>query len=170
MVTILDQLKPCAVIVEEAAEIIEGQLISVLPPTIQHLVMLGDQEQLQPRVNCYKLTQKHLDCSMFERLINNKMPFKQLGKQCRMRDDIAELLRSLNIYEALETNKEVGLTHSFIKLCCSNASMFFLPRFFNFIVTDIRVYVHYSEITKFMHINRLPCRIHEFVKKNGVLD
>ncbi|CAB4000948.1 Hypothetical predicted protein, partial [Paramuricea clavata] len=103
---LLDQLKPCAVIVEEAAEIIEGQLISVLPPSIEHLVMLGDQEQLQPRVNCYKLTQKNLDCSMFERLINNKMPFQQLGKQCRMRDDIADLLRSLNIYKDLKTNKE----------------------------------------------------------------
>ena len=96
-------------IVEEAAEIIEGQLISVLPPTIQHLVMLGDQEQLRPRVDCYKLaTEKNLDCSMFERLINNKMPFEQLGQQCRMRDDIADVLRSLNIYKDLKTNNEVG--------------------------------------------------------------
>ncbi|CAB4043683.1 Hypothetical predicted protein, partial [Paramuricea clavata] len=106
MLTILDHLKPCAVIVEEAAEIIEGQLISVLPPSIEHLVMLGDQKQLQPRVNCYKLTQKNLNCSMFERLINNDMPFKQLGKQCRMQDDIADLLRSLEIYPGLKTNKE----------------------------------------------------------------
>ena len=104
---ILDQLKPCAVIVEEAAEIIEGQLVSVLPPSIQHLVMLGDQEQLKPRINCYQLKKKHLDCSMFERLINNKMNFTQLGQQCRMRDDIADLLRSLNIYEDLKTNSEV---------------------------------------------------------------
>ena len=96
-------------IVEEAAEIIEGQLISVLPPTIQHLVMLGDQEQLRPRVDCYKLaTEKNLDCSMFERLLNNKMPFEQLGQQCRMRDDIADVLRSLNIYKDLKTNNEVG--------------------------------------------------------------
>ena len=96
-------------IVEEAAEIIEGQLISVLPPTIKHLVMLGDQEQLKPRVNSYKLIKKkkNLDCSMFERLINNKMPFQQLGRQCRMRDDIAQLLRLLNIYKDLETSHEV---------------------------------------------------------------
>ena len=107
MLEILDKLEPFAVIVEEAAEIIEGQLISVLPPTIQHLVMLGDQEQLKPRVNCYKLTRKNLDCSMFERLINNNMPFQQLGRQCRMRKDIAQLLRSLNIYKDLETNDEV---------------------------------------------------------------
>ena len=108
MLQILDQLKPCAVIVEEAAEIIEGQLISVLPPSIQHLVMLGDHQQLQPRVTCHKLKDKHLDCSMFERLINNEMQFTQLGRQCRMRDDIANLLRSLNIYKDLTTNDEVG--------------------------------------------------------------
>ena len=107
MLRILDKLEPRAVIVEEAAEIIEGQLVSVIPPTTQHLVMLGDQKQLQPRLNCYELKSKYLDCSMFERLINNKMSFQQLGRQCRMRDDIAQLLRSLNIYEHLETNDEV---------------------------------------------------------------
>ena len=103
---LLNQLKPCAVIVEEAAEIIEGQLVSVLPPSIQHLVMLGDQEQLKPRVNCYQLKKKRLDCSMFERLINNKMSFTQLGQQCRMRDEIADLLRELKIYDVLKTNSE----------------------------------------------------------------
>ena len=118
MLRILDRLKPCAVIVEEAAEIIEGQLISVLPPTIQHLVMLGDQEQLTPRVNCYELTKnkKHLDCSMFERLIRNKMNFTQLGQQCRMRNEIADLLRSLDIYKDLKTNEEVGRSFQIVIL------------------------------------------------------
>ena len=96
-------------IVEEAAEIIEGQLVSVLPPSIQHLVMLGDHEQLKPGINCHKLKKKNLDCSMFERLINNKMNFTQLGKQCRMRDDIADLLRELKIYKDLKTNEEVSI-------------------------------------------------------------
>ena len=71
--------------------------------------MLGDQEQLKPRVNYYKLIEKNLDCSMFERLINNKMPYQQLGKQCRMHDDIAKLLRSLEIYDDLQTNYEVSV-------------------------------------------------------------
>ena len=99
-------------IVEEAAEIIEGQLISVLPPSIEHLVMLGDHMQLKPRLNVYKLRKKYLHCSMFERLINNKMNFTQLGQQCRMHHDIAALLRSLKIYPFFETNREVG--HIFI--------------------------------------------------------
>ena len=112
----IDQLTPCAVIVEEAAEIIEGQLVSVLPPSIQHLVMLGDQEQLKPRVNCYQLKKKRLDCSMFERLINNKMSFTQLGQQCRMRDEIADLLRELKIYDVLKTNTEVRIEDTFKNL------------------------------------------------------
>ena len=124
---LLDQLKPSAVIIDEAAEIIEGQLISVLPPTIKHLVMLGDHMQLKPRLNVYKLKDKYLHCSMFERLINNKMNFTQLGQQCRMRDDIADLLRSLNIYKNLKTNLEktgrnepppcIGRSLHFLKHC-----------------------------------------------------
>lgn len=98
-------------IVEEAAEIIEGQLVSILPKSLKHLVMIGDHYQLKPRVNCYKLLKKNLDCSMFERLINNKFPFVQLKQQCRMRDDIVDLLREIKIYDNLETKKEV-------KLCC----------------------------------------------------
>ena len=106
----LGKIKPCAVIVEEAAEILEGQLISVLPPTAKHLVMLGDQKQLKPYVSCYELKRfKNLDCSMFERLINNELDYQQLGRQCRMRDDIAQLLRELNIYKDLKTNEEVSL-------------------------------------------------------------
>jgi hypothetical protein len=122
MLPILDRLKPSAVIVEEAAEIIEGQLISVLPPTIQHLVMLGDQEQLTPRINCYELTKnnKHLDCSMFERLIRNKMNFTQLGQQCRMQNEIADLLRSLDIYKDLKTNEEVGGNFQIVILNLTN--------------------------------------------------
>ena len=46
---------------------------------------------------------------MFERLINNELDYQQLGRQCRMRDDIAQLLRELNIYKDLKTNEEVSL-------------------------------------------------------------
>ncbi|CAB4013639.1 Hypothetical predicted protein, partial [Paramuricea clavata] len=52
------------------------------------------------------------------------MPFEQLGRQCRMRDDIADLLRSLSIYKDLKTNKE--------KTCnnkppdCVGGSLFFV--------------------------------------------
>lgn len=94
-------------IVEEAAEILEGQLVAVIPPSVQHLIMIGDHKQLKPLVNFHRLKKHNLDLSMFERLINCNLPYKQLEFQCRMRDEFADLLRLLNIYKDLKTNEEV---------------------------------------------------------------
>ena len=94
-------------IVEEAAEILEGQLVAVIPPSVQHLIMIGDHKQLKPLVHFFRLRKHHyLDVSMFERLVNCNLPFRQLGYQCRMRDEFVDLLRELNLYE-LKTNEEV---------------------------------------------------------------
>ena len=95
-------------IVEEAAEILEGQLVAVIPPSVQHLIMIGDHKQLSPVVHFHRLKKHHhLDVSMFERLFNCRVPHRQLGFQCRMRDEIVNLLRELNIYTDLRTNHEV---------------------------------------------------------------
>ena len=101
-------IKPAVMIVEEAAEILEGQLVAVIPPSVQHLIMIGDHKQLKPVVHYHRLRKHHhLDLSMFERLVNCKVPYKQLGFQCRMRDEIVDLLRELKIYSNLKTNVEV---------------------------------------------------------------
>ena len=95
-------------IVEEAAEILEGQLVAVIPPSVQHLIMIGDHKQLKPIVHFFALRKRHnLDLSMFERLVNCKLPLKQLQYQCRMRDEFVDLLRELKIYEELKTNDKV---------------------------------------------------------------
>ena len=96
-------------IVEEAAEILEGQLVAVIPPSVQHLIMIGDHKQLKPMVHFQRLKRHHhFDLSMFERLINCKLPYKQLGFQCRMKDEFVELLRRLKIYPELKTNEDVS--------------------------------------------------------------
>ena len=101
-------IKPAVMIVEEAAEILEGQLVAVIPPSVQHLIMIGDHKQLRPVVHFHRLKKHHhLDLSMFERLFNCKVPHRQLGFQCRMRDEIVDLLRELKIYSSLKTNHEV---------------------------------------------------------------
>lgn len=101
-------VKPSVMIVEEAAEILEGQLVAVIPPSLQHLIMIGDHKQLRPVVHFHRLKKRnHLDLSMFERLVNCKLPFTQLKQQCRMRDEFADLLRKLKIYDELKTNHEV---------------------------------------------------------------
>jgi len=105
---ILADIKPAVMIVEEAAEILEGQLVAVIPPSVQHLIMIGDHKQLKPVVHFHRLRKHHhLDLSMFERLVNCKIPHRQLGFQCRMRDEIVDLLRELKIYSDLKTNPKV---------------------------------------------------------------
>ncbi|KAK2558264.1 NFX1-type zinc finger-containing protein 1 [Acropora cervicornis] len=105
---LLDDIKPSVMIVEEAAEILEGQLVAVIPPSVKHLIMIGDHKQLKPIVHFIRLKKRHhLDLSMFERLVNCKLPFIQLRYQCRMRDEFVDLLRELKLYEELKTNEEL---------------------------------------------------------------
>ena len=100
---LLSQIKPAVVIVEEAAEVLEPQLIAVLGEWVQHLILIGDHNQLPPPVECYTLARKyHFDISMMERLINNGYEYASLSKQNRMRPEFAELL--LDIYPNLESN------------------------------------------------------------------
>eukprot|EP00899_Mesostigma_viride_P018321 jgi/Mesvir1/26490/Mv16156-RA.1 len=67
---LLMQLNPAAVVVEECGELLEGQLLACLPKDLEHLVLVGDHEQLRPRVECYELERQHnIHISMFERLI-----------------------------------------------------------------------------------------------------
>lgn len=101
-------IKPSVVVVEEAAEILEGQLVAVITHSVQHLILIGDHKQLKPVVHFNQLKKKNLDLSMFERLVNCKLPFIQLRYQCRMRQEFVDLLHKLNIYdERLMTNDEV---------------------------------------------------------------
>ena len=95
-------------IVEEAAEILEPQLVAVIPPSVQHLIMIGDHKQLRPTVRFNRLARHHhLDVSMFERLVKCKLPQHSLGTQGRMRDELAELLRVLEIYDTYDSRVEV---------------------------------------------------------------
>ncbi|XP_015763067.1 PREDICTED: NFX1-type zinc finger-containing protein 1-like [Acropora digitifera] len=105
---LLDDIKPSVMIVEEAAEILEGQLVAAIPSSVQHLVMIGDHMQLKPIVHFPELRKhNHLDVSMFERLATCNLPFTQLQYQCRMRDELLELLRELKVYKGLKTNEKL---------------------------------------------------------------
>ncbi|CAE8600167.1 unnamed protein product [Polarella glacialis] len=52
---LLRDVKPDVVIVEEAAEVLEPQILAVLGPWVQHLIMIGDHRQLPPPVETYML-------------------------------------------------------------------------------------------------------------------
>lgn len=55
---ILQEVKPCLVIVEEAAEVLEAHTITTLSEACQHLILIGDHQQVrkhadnQPLIPC----------------------------------------------------------------------------------------------------------------------
>ena len=100
---LIQEVAPAIVIVEEAAEVLEADLLAALTPGLQHLILIGDHKQLRPKVDTYNLkTNYNFDLSMMERLIGNKFPFKMLTTQNRMRPEFSKLL--LDIYPDLQDN------------------------------------------------------------------
>ena len=104
---VLQMVKPKIVIVEEAAEVLESHIVSCLTASTQHLILIGDHQQLRPKPNVYELAKKYnLDISLFERLVRNDFPRVTLEIQHRMRPEIAELVHPL-IYPVLENHNSV---------------------------------------------------------------
>ena len=82
------------VIVEEAAEVFEGHILASLSKRTEHLILIGDHQQLKPNPANYDLDIKYnLSLSLFERLINNELSYVTLNRQRRMRPAISEIIR-----------------------------------------------------------------------------
>ncbi|NXE92852.1 ZNFX1 protein, partial [Menura novaehollandiae] len=104
---ILQKVEPRIVIVEEAAEVLEAHTITTLSKACQHLILIGDHQQLQPSANVYDLAKNlNLEVSLFERLIKVDFPFVCLKYQHRMRPEIAQLI-SPHMYQKLENHPSV---------------------------------------------------------------
>uniref|UniRef100_A0A1B0A0G3 AAA domain-containing protein n=1 Tax=Glossina pallidipes TaxID=7398 RepID=A0A1B0A0G3_GLOPL len=96
-------LRSSIVIFEEAAEILESHVVSCLTPYTQHVIVIGDHQQLRPYCDQYPLC-----LSLFERLfILQKQPLV-LTTQYRMRVDIANLITP-TIYKILDNDDRVFL-------------------------------------------------------------
>ena len=91
---LLREVQPVVVFVEEAAEILESQIISCLTEHVQQIVLLGDHKQLRPIVNNFALA-KHcnIDLSLFERMGNNNVRCQMLANQRRMTSEISEFVK-----------------------------------------------------------------------------
>ena len=106
-IKILTELYSKIMIIEEAAEIMEGNVIAALTNHTQHLVMIGDHKQLRPKAHDHTIGTKYgLEVSMFERLINNNFPHATLKHQHRMRPEISQLVRP-HIYPELYDHPSV---------------------------------------------------------------
>ncbi|KAM9759617.1 NFX1-type zinc finger-containing protein 1 isoform 1-T2 [Menidia menidia] len=103
----LQEVSPRVVIVEEAAEVLEAHTITTLSRACQHLILIGDHQQLRPSATVYELAKNfNLEMSMFERLVRMGLPYVRLNYQHRMRPDIARLLTP-HIYSELENHPSV---------------------------------------------------------------
>ncbi|EPY88320.1 NFX1-type zinc finger-containing protein 1 [Camelus ferus] len=124
---ILQKVEPRIVIVEEAAEVLEAHTIATLSKACQHLILIGDHQQLRPSANVYDLAKNfNLEVSLFERLVKVNIPFVRLNYQHRMRPEIAQLLTP-HIYQDLENHPSV-LKYEKIKGVSSN--LFFVEHNF----------------------------------------
>ncbi|XP_061894235.1 NFX1-type zinc finger-containing protein 1 isoform X1 [Entelurus aequoreus] len=104
---VLQEVRPRVVIVEEAAEVLEAHIITTLSQACQHLILIGDHQQLRPTSTVYDLEKNYkMGVSMFERLVGMRLPFVRLNQQHRMRPEIARLLTP-NIYSDLENHPSV---------------------------------------------------------------
>ena len=105
---LVEQFNPRIMIVEEAAEVLEGHVVAAMSSNIDHMILIGDHKQLRPLTNVQELTDKYqMDISLFERLIKNKLPYVALELQHRMRPCISELLKVGNIYDFLRNGDKV---------------------------------------------------------------
>jgi len=114
----LQKLRSKIVICEEAAEVLEAHMISALMPGVEHLIQIGDHQQLRPQISNYSLSAEtptgvlyQVDRSQFERLAVGQpgistMPVAQLNVQRRMRPQIARLIRD-TMYATLQDHPSV---------------------------------------------------------------
>uniref|UniRef100_A0A6J0UWU2 NFX1-type zinc finger-containing protein 1 n=1 Tax=Pogona vitticeps TaxID=103695 RepID=A0A6J0UWU2_9SAUR len=116
---VLQQVAPQVVVVEEAAEVLEAHTVTTLSSACQHLILIGDHQQLRPSANVFDLARNfNLEVSLFERMVKVGLPFVRLNFQHRMRPEIARLLTP-HIYQDLENHPSV-LQYENIKGVSSN--------------------------------------------------
>lgn len=120
---LLQRVHPRIVIVEEAAEVMESHVVTTLSRRCDHLIMIGDHQQLRPNPTVYALAKKyHLDISLFERMVKNELHCDQLTIQHRMRPEIVKLIVP-HVYKSL-TNHESVLEYENIRGI--NGNLFFV--------------------------------------------
>lgn len=91
---LIQSLQPKVVLIEEAAETLEGFVSAACMTSVEHLILVGDHQQLRGHVNDQGLEGNpfYLDVSMFERLVRNYVDYNQLRRQRRMIPEVRSIL------------------------------------------------------------------------------
>lgn len=116
----LRRLRSRVLICEEAGEVLEAHLLTSLLPSVEHVILIGDHQQLRPQIQNYGLSresnegkQYSLDRSLFERLVEPdeevgvQIPFCTLETQRRMFPSISRLIRD-TLYPRLQDAPSVS--------------------------------------------------------------
>ncbi|CAG0913264.1 unnamed protein product [Notodromas monacha] len=108
-ILVVQNMNAKVLVIEEAAEVLESHVVCCLSTHCEHLIQIGDQQQLRPSTTVYKLAKNYgLDVSLFERMVKNGVPYERLRQQHRMRPEISNLIKQ-NIYEDLQDHESVTL-------------------------------------------------------------
>lgn len=104
---LVSALKPKVVLIEEAAEVLEGPVSVACIESLEHLVLVGDHQQLQANCSVKALQGEpfYLNISMFERLVRNGVPHRTLLRQRRMAPEFRRLIAKS--YPELEDHESV---------------------------------------------------------------
>ncbi|GKU02820.1 helicase [Fusarium langsethiae] len=83
---LISALKPRILMIEEAAETQEANITSALYLSLDQIILVGDHQQLVPQVDVHELGCEPytMNVSLFERLVNLKLPYAMLQVQRRM--------------------------------------------------------------------------------------
>ncbi|KAI5307119.1 Transcription factor spt8 [Ascosphaera pollenicola] len=104
---LIQSLNPRTILIEEAAEVIEAPVVASCFDSLEHLILVGDHQQLQGHCTVQELEGEpyYLNVSMFERLVKNDMPFNTLLRQRRMAPPIRQVIQP--IYPKLKDHEAV---------------------------------------------------------------
>ncbi|KAK3611433.1 hypothetical protein CHS0354_027161 [Potamilus streckersoni] len=103
---LIQTVKPTIIIVEEAANVLESHIVTILNPECQHLILISDHQYLRSNSCVYELANKYnVDILLFERLVKNGLNCVSLLEQHRMRPEISVLVR--HIYPDLRDHSHV---------------------------------------------------------------
>lgn len=99
---------PRIMLIEEAAETREPNIVSALYRSLQQLILVGDHQQLTPHCDIQSLSGApfFLNVSLFERLVRLGVPYSRLTQQRRMKPEIRKLLD--HFYEGLSDHPLVA--------------------------------------------------------------
>ncbi|KAI0043384.1 hypothetical protein FA95DRAFT_405685 [Auriscalpium vulgare] len=114
LVSLLTSIAPKVLMVEEAGQVLESHILSALVPSVEHLICIGDPQQLRPTLATFSLSVDSasgaelykFDRSLMERLAVSGFPMSQINVQRRMRPSISHFIRKI-LYPKLEDNAVV---------------------------------------------------------------